>query len=317
MDNRYSIENLKRSIVNPRLIISDLHRIFQNELFNLTHTVRSPVINYDWDNLIILDACRYDYFREESEITGELNPTVTRGGGTVSFLRKNFYEKQLHNTIYISANPQTEKLPSNTFFLLSKLYYDEWNHELETVLPDRVTQITKSIEEDYPNKRYIIHFMQPHEPFLGKVADRWRKKYDLRGITSNHTPTERRTEGTKAANLAHQNKISIREFRQGYRETLQKTLNHVSNLVSSLTGKTVITSDHGEMLGEKLFPFSTRKWGHSSYLNCRYNRVVPWLVIDSEQRRDISHDAPIEAKNVDGKRKIINDRLESLGYAEN
>ena len=53
-----------------------------------------------WDNLIILDACRYDTFKEvftTRKITGNLELRISRGAHTTSFLRENF-QKRLDNT---------------------------------------------------------------------------------------------------------------------------------------------------------------------------------------------------------------------------
>jgi len=47
----------------------------------------------DWDNLIILDACRYDYFKEYNEISGDLEPVVSKASHSLQFMEKIFQEK--------------------------------------------------------------------------------------------------------------------------------------------------------------------------------------------------------------------------------
>ena len=65
-----------------------------------------------FDNLIILDACRYDLFEAEIKnfnIKGKLEYRISRGSNTGYFLRENFEHKDLQpilkEIIYITANP--------------------------------------------------------------------------------------------------------------------------------------------------------------------------------------------------------------------
>jgi hypothetical protein len=45
-----------------------------------------------------------------------------------------------------------------------------WRHSFDdenyTVFPEDIIAETKQMLAEYPNKRFIIHFMQPHRPFL-------------------------------------------------------------------------------------------------------------------------------------------------------
>lgn len=68
------------------------------------------VLDEDWDNLIILDACRYDIFEELNHINGNLTQKKSRGCRTPEWIRGNFSCKELLDTVYISANPQYSKL---------------------------------------------------------------------------------------------------------------------------------------------------------------------------------------------------------------
>ena len=66
------------------------------------------ILDEDWDNLIILDACRYDFFKEEIEkrqIDGYLKKVISRGSHTLNFLKENFTEDYYNDIVYITANP--------------------------------------------------------------------------------------------------------------------------------------------------------------------------------------------------------------------
>ena len=74
-----------------------------------------------------------------------------------------------------------------------------------------------------------------------------------------------------------------RLLKEAYRDNLRLVLKHAADLVPMLEGKVVITSDHGEALGEHglfLHPlfrpyFPHRSWG----LAVAELRIVPWFEV--------------------------------------
>ena len=73
-----SLENLKRAVENPRLFVREGHRLLSWPLHRLNERYldralpETPnVMDRDWDTLVILDACRYDYFASRSWIPEE------------------------------------------------------------------------------------------------------------------------------------------------------------------------------------------------------------------------------------------------------
>jgi len=80
-----------------------------------------------------------------------------------------------------------------------------------------------------------------------------------------------------------------------------------------ITGRIVVTSDHGNMIGERAAPIPIREWGHPPKLYTEDLITVPWLVIDGQQRREVAVESP-EVSRDSIKDSIINDRLENLGY---
>jgi hypothetical protein len=59
----------------------------------------------DWDNLILLDACRYDTFEElATDLPGELKKTESKAPATDPFLRANFSGKKRCETVYVTVN---------------------------------------------------------------------------------------------------------------------------------------------------------------------------------------------------------------------
>ena len=66
------------------------------------------------------------------------------------------------------------------------------------------------------------------------------------------------------------------------------------------------------MLGERIIPFGYKLWGHSEGFDTPILRQVPWLIVDSNQRRKISQETPIVTEQPE--QNVIHDRLKALGY---
>lgn len=270
------------------------------------------VIEKDWDNLIILDACRYDYFSEVNSLNGELTSVVSRASQSEAFIEKTFSGRELHDTIYITANPYGNDLSSGVFFTM-KMAVEEWNYNLNTVLPSDLVGLASDIHNKFPNKRLIIHFMQPHEPHLGQKAEEMREGVDLRGYDIHHANSEANLnrEGINSWMAARRGLVDDNEIREAYRQTLKIVLDEVEELIKKLGGKSTITSDHGEMLGERVLSIK-KCYGHPSGLKTKELREVPWFTTQHGDRRKIT---PGEPRNSENLAKIeVNQRLQALGY---
>lgn len=266
----------------------------------------------DWDNLLLLDACRYDYFRSQEVIDGELTSVISRGAHSWEFMEGNFTDRELHDTVYVTANPHVEKLSDDVFFTVEPLL-DQWDKRIGTIHPEDVVKAAKHAHENYPNKRLIIHFMQPHHPFIGPTANNIRESHDVRGINIwlSHDEMEDPTEGRSIYALARDGHVPLEDVRQSYSETLEIALENARKLVSALDGKSVISSDHGEMLGER--GVLKRRYGHPHDLYNAMLRKVPWLAIDAGDRRDVFAEEPLGFDRLGD--DIVNRRLKALGYA--
>ncbi|WP_342764802.1 hypothetical protein [Haladaptatus sp. W1] len=100
-----------------------------------------------------------------------------------------------------------------------------------------------------------------------------------------------------------------------YTGNLLRSLPHVEQLMDALTGRTVVTADHGNMVGERAFPFPIREWGHPRGMYTEELVKVPWLVHENGPRKDITTEgSDEEMEAVDD--AVVSDRLEQLGYME-
>lgn len=280
-----------------------------NLLFSLRHGRGTRVMAEDWDNLLILDACRYDMFSNRIDIDGELESRISLGSTSEEFMEKNFDEKQFHDTVYVNANPFIPRLnlDDGTFHAVVNCLND-WDTELQTVRPETVAGRAREASEQYPNKRLIVHFMQPHAPFIGErgrkmIGGGWTMDRDVEkepGIWDQ---------------LRDGRDISLNTVWEAYNENLDLVLEEVKPLLTDLDGKSVITADHGNLVGERLRPIPTRrKYGHPYGVHTEELVKVPWFILDGSNRKEISADSPIKSNDESVSDEKLEDRLEALGY---
>lgn len=302
----YSKWALKTSISNPVLFLRDLNRLYHRRLLLRNYNTGIDIFKEDWDNLIILDGCRFDVFQKYNTIPGNLEKKTSRGSHTVEFLHANFADKDLDDSVYITANPQysrnADDLNCDIYAVYDVWAGDSWDKDIGTVTPDVMKNRTKNIAEKHPNKRLIIHFIQPHYPFIGS-EDNFDKNILKEG--------EQVDIWTKV--LFGELEFSKEDLWDLYVENLQLALPHVQDLVLDLVGKSVVTSDHGNMMGERAWPIPIKEWGHPIGLYTDNLIKIPWLVCEFEGRKDIISSEK-KADFHENKSMKVEDRLEDLGY---
>lgn len=62
------------------------------------------VVEEDWDNLIVLDSCRYDAFEKVNHIPGNLECKISKGTTTIQWLNRNFTE-YYDDIVYLTPVP--------------------------------------------------------------------------------------------------------------------------------------------------------------------------------------------------------------------
>jgi len=258
------------------------------------------VMAEDWDNLIILDACRYDLFEAVSDVPGTLRKAVSKGTGTDEFLEENVDAGSFPDTVYLTANPHLHFVDAE-FHDIRRLWETDWDESLDTVPPDAVANRTLGASEQYPEKRLVAHFVQPHYPFIGEAGRALANRdIEIRGFLEK-TPSV----------FAHLSRGTVEHETawRAYRENLEVALPHVRRLTEELPGKTVVTSDHGNAFGE---------WGVYGHGGPKIPPLVdvPWLVVDGDPRKTITpEDATVPSLDRSvGDDGVIEERLADLGY---
>lgn len=98
------------------------------------------IMQEDWDNLVILDACRYDMFEKLNNIEGKLEHRVSRGSSTTEFMLRNFQGNAFKDTVYVTANPLVNYDVPKSFLKIVPVWKYGWDEGLGTVLPETMLE---------------------------------------------------------------------------------------------------------------------------------------------------------------------------------
>jgi len=264
-------------------------------------------LEYEWDNLVILDACRPEFFQRVAPYSpNEIQIKTSPGSSSPEFIEASFEERQLHDTVYVTANPYVTRVPADTFHAVENLLDSDWDEDAGTVYPETVVRRTLEARKKYPNKRLIVHFMQPHFPFLGETGTQIPGGFGR--DPDNIDPEAPHPWFDKLWGQGSDTDILLK----AYLENHDYVVPYVENLLSDLDGKSVITADHANLIGERGFPIPIRLYGHPGGLYHPNLTAVPWVEIDGENRRVIHSDPPATSDELD--EETIERRLKSLGY---
>lgn len=333
---RYTIANLKRACENPGLIEEEfsylsqlarhrLHTVLTEQLFEAKYGPGIEVTERDWDNLIVLDACRYDVFESVNWIDGTLERVVSQASHSSEFIDANFNGKELHDSVYISANPHADKtLEEGVFHRVIRTYNQSGAEletpelEYETLHPEYIYRTAMDHIGNFSNKRLIIHFMTPHAPYFGDKADRLRDELYEKNVGFYSRKHEGDVEDAEDVfsdllGAAQQGYISDSDLYECYVDNMAFVLDYVEALVNELDGKTVITGDHGELLGNPSATLSP-KYKHPRNVYTPELRTVPWLEIDSGERKTVVPEEPIPADEMSA--ESVEKQLQALGYTD-
>jgi arylsulfatase A-like enzyme len=98
---------------------------------------------------------------------------------------------------------------------------------------------------------------------------------------------------------------------ESYGDNLTYVLDSVGDVLDTIEGKVVVTSDHGNMLGERTFPVPMRVYGHPKGLRNRELVDVPWAIVTCGSRRRVTDDDVVGTCETDTE---VERRLNDLGY---
>jgi hypothetical protein len=293
------------------------HRFYHRAIGPVTKVFAEDGIDImaeDWDNLLVLDACRADTFESVIGVDrfDNYERKVSRASATPEWMQINFADRSFGDTVYVSGNPWVSKIAPDGFHDIKNIWLDDYDIDQtqlddaatlkeigisfkETVGAKRVNKAALETAAEYPNKRTIVHYLQPHAPYVGNRDGSIKKD-----VPACH-PGDHLRRG----------EVSKETMLELYEENLAYVWHHAKELAAELDGKTVITSDHGEMFGERIFrglPF--RGYDHPIGLHASELVTVPWAVWNGDRREITSEGTSKVTVDVD----VADERLRDLGY---
>ena len=255
----------------------------------------------NWKILIVLDACRYDLFKEFApehdcyDWFSEVESIRSVASSTQIWLPRTFLtaDRELVNkTHYISGVGQTKKhLPQDIFYQIDDVWEYANDPDYGQTNPEAITDAAIAAIRNSGASKFIIHYPEPHAPFhhcigkygaVGKSQDVWNKS------------------------LAD-GEVDKSEVWDDYGQNLLMVLEEVEKIIRNSDGRIIVTSDHGNALGEWGF------YGHPRHVPISSIRRVPWAETSGIGENNYE---------VKGKEKMttevenlsVEENLEALGY---
>jgi len=233
------------------MITMKQHLILQKDLLE----------NINWDYLIILDDCRADIFEEVNTIEGDYKRVWSIASETLSWI-DNMQHIMRKCKIYSCSPGLTMKLKGKKGYLVIALDIFMWSNKLKCVHPSSILKVCKV---NPPKPKSIFWFGPPHYPFIGKVR--------FTDSAGNNIPLD-----AQVIVEVKKDKSLREKWIRGYIENVIITLKYVRSLIDRLEGVIIITSDHGEFLGED------NRFLHPN-IEHPILRTVPFLIIGNRNGR--------------------------------
>lgn len=263
----------------------------------------TPIYDENWDLLVILDACRHDLMDEvvdEYDWMIKNEEFVSVGSSSPEWMEKNFtreYAAEMASTAYVTGNVFSEEyLDPDDFLVLDEVWKYEWDDEIGIIHPEPLTDRAIQVGREYSPDRMIVHYMQPHTPYLQNPFGK--------GVVLDEVGENRNV----PFDLLRRGKLSKERHWELYRENLRTVLDVVETLLENVDAEdVVITADHGNLFGE----FGL--YGHPRDVPLKTLKTVPWVRTTAEDTGEydpnVSKPEPRDEHSVDRK-------LRDLGYIE-
>jgi len=224
----------------------------------------------EWDVLIVLDCCRYDAFMQVIDSYSSINGTCLKVDSE-ALNTKQWYEyhwqpKAVHNDItIITAHPSIYRYVHkyHKFFgdwniIKLKEHSDtNWMHPNLTMKP--------FIDQQKIDRKYLVHLIPPHLPYIGNEGKNFLEKFEW-PHDSRHL-----THSIYDIVTKYGCEYGWEELWEYYIENLKISLNSIFYYIPFIKGRIILTADHGEIIGPKLYGH-----GKDGYSELKY---VPWFEV--------------------------------------
>ncbi len=258
-----------------------------------------------WDVLIVLDACRADFFEPYAKF-GDYQTVNALAPCTELWTRRIGPWLAEQGVVYFTAQPvvdctvRHDDIPLHTV----PVWKEQWGFFTPANVPGvhPMSVISAAILSKHPG-RFAAHLTEPHSPYMGVPAlavtrDGSSGRPIRHGFTPSLSAFDAACRGTlSVAQEVAAGRLTVQQVHAAYAGSLALGWEAVRVLGAAFPDKRfVVTSDHGELLGEH------GKWGHLRHWTYRELLEVPWLAATGRM--------------LAGREAVSTiDKLEALGYA--
>jgi hypothetical protein len=298
----FGLRGVKWSVLDA---VTDLHGHIGRRF-----PIGTNVYERDWDVLVLLDGCRVDSLETamtDRAIDYEQDSLWSVGSQSKDWIQNTFgpaSEEVRADTAYVTANPYSvHNIDEQDIGLLDEVWNYAWDDDLETVPPRPVTDRAIRVGRDHDYDRLIVHYMQPHAPFIAEDAPYKSRGFGIdRDLTDKNTTPLNRDSWFNAIKYGDVDRDTVWE---SYMKTLSLVLDDVEVLLENLDADTVVFSaDHGNAFGEYL------TYGHPGGVLHPQIRKVPWFTTSATDERTHEPD-DVDQSESD---RDTEEMLRSLGY---
>ncbi|WP_299262457.1 hypothetical protein [Halorientalis sp.] len=269
----------------------------------------TSVYEREWDLLIVLDGCRPDALSAVGsafEFVDAVDRLRSVGSCSSEWLTRTFGPERAEavaETVMVTGNTWTDRyLDADAFAVLDEVWKYAWDDQLGTVPAQAITDRAVALARDRDPERLVVHYMQPHHPFVPDplAEDDGMARSGARSSNANPWVALRRGD------------VSVERVRAAYEANLRYALESVSVVLDNVAADRVaITADHANLFGE------WGLYGHPMHTPVPALLAVPW--VETEGRDHGTHDPactppePLPVGRVYGDGDET-DRLDALGY---
>jgi hypothetical protein len=264
------------------------------------------VYDRSWDVLVVLDACRADLLQSvasDYEFLETVESVQSVGSSSSEWLENTFQgNSEASETVMVTGNTWTDRyLDADAFGALDEVWKYAWDDDRGTVPAEAVTDRAIAMARRHGPDRLVVHYMQPHHPFVpDPLAD--DDGMVRSGSHSSHAnPWVSLRKGS----------VSRDRVWAAYEANLRYALQSVAVLLENVTGRVVLTADHGNLFSE------WGLYGHPMHTPVPALLTVPWAettATDHETRQPtLEPPEPLPVSRVYGA-EADSDRLDALGY---
>ena len=300
------LEQIRKAVADPALAANVLNvRARETVGAKLNKYRGQRVLEADWDTLILLDGCRYDIFEQTVPFEGDLQSFRSAGSASYEYFLNKYDGGRYPDVAYISANTWFHKIQAE-FADIVPARELLWDDELTTVSPYDLTEYVLDHQSEYADKRLVVHYMQPHMPFLTRQNGSLQKH----PVSSNEGiykfSDDPDPDTTAWWDRLERGQMDRDVIWSAYRETLEIAFDAIEPLLE-LPGRSVVSADHGNAFGDGGI------YGHPNHRAHESLVRVPWFIVENGRKEITPATRLTSTRELSA---VDEDKLKALGYVQ-